>query len=555
MAKKIIIHYERTGKKYEYPAGISLLEILNDLDVPNKKHIVSAVANYKSVSLDFELYKPKTIDFIGVESSSGTRVFIRSLSMILSKALKDLFPEAQLHIEHPLSKGYFCKIKKLNTELTSEIVLQIKERMIEIINQNLPIIRHEKSGEEAIELFRKRQEMDKVVLLETINQPYIEYYELDGYFDYYNSPLVPSTGYLKVFDLIPFYDGVLMRTPARSNPDELEELVPQPKMYEIFKEYIAWNEIMGISNVGDFNLAYKQKKAHNLIKIAEALHEKKIAGIADQIKHNIDQKRFILVSGPSSSGKTTFSKRLSIQLMAMGIQPLIISLDNYFVDREKTPLDKNGEYDFESLYALDIPFFNKQLKELLDGQEVVLPTFSFETGKRSFKGEKVTLGKNNIVLLEGIHALNPKLTPNIPDETKFTIYVSALTTISLDNHNWIPTTDNRLLRRIVRDFRYRGYTAQDTISRWQSVRHGEDKWIFPFQENADVMFNSALIFEIAVLKKYAEPILSDVPRNSKQFTEANRLLKFLRYFTPIYDREIPPTSLLREFLGGSSFRY
>ncbi len=555
MARNITIHYERTCEKHEYPIGTSLLEILNDLDVPNKKHIVSAVANHKSVSLNFELYKSKTIDFIGIESSSGTRVFIRSLSMVLSKALKDLFPKAQLHVEHPLSKGYFCKIKNLATELTPEIVLQIKERMTEIINEDLPIIRYEKSGEEAIELFRERGEMDKVVLLETINQPYIEYYGLNGYVDYYNSPLVPSTGYLKLFDLIPFYDGVLMRTPARSNPDVLEELVPQPKMYEIFKEYISWNAILGISNVGDFNLAYKQKKSYDLIKIAEALHEKKIAGIADQIKQEIDIKRFILISGPSSSGKTTFSKRLSIQLMAMGIQPLIISLDNYFVDREKTPLDEHGEYDFESLHALDIPFFNKQLNELLDGQEVLLPTFSFETGKRTFRGEKIKLKDNNIVLLEGIHALNPELTPNIPSETKFSIYVSALTTISLDNHNWIPTTDNRLLRRIVRDFRYRGYTAQDTISRWQSVRHGEDKWIFPFQENADVMFNSALIFEIAVLKKYAEPILSDVPRNSKQFTEANRLLKFLKYFTPIYDREIPPTSLLREFLGGSSFRY
>ncbi len=555
MSQTVSIYYLKDKTYHEFPMGTMMSDVLKSIRLPNEKQVVAATVNYKSVCLSFSIYKPFDIDFIDITSSSGIRVYVRSLCLLLSKALHDLFPQAELHVQHPLSKGYFCKIKKLGREVTDNDVQLLKNRMQEIIRQKIPIVRHEKRGAEVIEMFREQKQMDKVILLETINHPYVEYYELDGYTDYYSGVLVPNTEYLELFDLEHKYEGILIRTPSRTNPAVLEEYVEQPKMHDVFNEYIRWNEIMGISNVGDFNLAYQKKKAYDLIKVAEALHEKKIAGIADQIMQTIDKRRFVMISGPSSSGKTTFSKRLSIQLRAVGVHPLLISLDNYFIDREHTPLDENGEYDFESLYALDIEFFNQQLNQLLEGEEVQLPTFNFETGKRMFKGEKIRLRKNNVLLLEGIHALNPELTPNIPAETKFTIYVSALTSIALDNHNWIPTTDNRLLRRIIRDFRYRGYSAQETISRWQSVRHGEDKWIFPFQENANVMFNSALIFEIAVLKKHVEPVLSEVPRNSKEFVEANRLLKFLAYFNPIYDREIPPTSLLREFLGGSSFRY
>lgn len=553
---KIITIYCKSNNTYkEYSIGTTLLEMIKDLNLPCTNQIVSAKVNYKSEDLNFAVYKPKDIEFVEITSSSGMRVYVRTLCIVLSKALYDLFPQAQLFVEHPLSKGYYCNIKNLGRKLTEDDVKQIKSRMAEIIQKDLPIIRHEKQGDEAIKLFRERNEMDKVVLLETLSRPYAEYYELDGYFDYYNGALLPSTGHLHLFDILPYYDGILMRIPSRTNPTELEEVVPQPKMYEIFKEFIGWNSIMGLSNVGDFNLACKEKKSYDLIKIVEALHEKKIAGIADKLISNLDKTRFVLISGPSSSGKTTFSKRLSIQLRAAGVHPLTISLDNYFVNREHTPHDENGDYDFESIEALDIDFFNKQLTQLLNGEEVELPSFNFETGKRVFKGEKIKLKKDNIILMEGIHALNPTLTPTIPDENKFKIYVSALTTISLDNHNWIPTTDNRLLRRILRDYRYRGYSAQETIGRWQSVRKGEDKWIFPYQENADVMFNSALIFEFAALKKYVEPILAEVPRNSNEYTEAHRLLKFLKFFMPVYDREIPPTSLLREFLGGSSFKY
>lgn len=555
MNKSITIYCKQINTHKDYPIGTTLMEILRDIELPCKYQIVSARVNCKSEDLNFAVYKPKDVEFIDITTSSGMRVYVRTLTIILSKALYELYPDAELHLDHPLSKGYYCNIKNNGPKVTEEEVAAIKKRMHEIISKNLPITKHEKQGEEIIELFRANKQHDKVMLLETLKRPYSEVYELDGYFDYYNGALLPSTGHVSLFDIIPYYEGILIRIPCRTNPTELEELIPQPKMYEIFDEFIKWNEILGINNVGDFNLACKERNAYDLIKIAEALHEKKIAGIADQIIQNMNKTRFVMISGPSSSGKTTFSKRLCIQLRAAGIQPVLISLDNYFVDREHTPKDEKGELDFEHLKALDIDFFNEQLNQLLKGEEISLPTFNFETGKRVFRGEKVKLTNKNILLMEGIHALNPELTPTIPEETKFKIYVSALTTISLDNHNWIPTTDNRLLRRIVRDYRYRGYSAQETISRWHSVRSGEDKWIFPYQENADVMFNSALIFELAVLKKYAEPILQEVPRNSVEYAEAHRLLKFLKYFLPVHDKEIPPTSLLREFLGGSSFKY
>ncbi len=555
MSKKVTIYCKVKNLYKEYPIGTTVLEILEDIMPDKVNEYVAARVNNKTEDLNFAVYKPKDIEFIDKKTSSGMRVYVRTLAIVLAKAIQDLYPQAHLHIEHPLSKGYFCSIVDFGRALELKDVEQIKAKMDAIIAQNLPILKHEEQGDKVVEIFRKSKQPDKVCLLETLSRSYVEYYELDGFVDYYIGALLPSTGHLNIFEIQLYYDGLLLQIPSRTNSSVLEEVVAQPKLHEVFNEFITWNTIMGFDNVGSFNQANKEKKAFELIKIAEALHEKKIAGIADQISNSKDHPRFILISGPSSSGKTTFSKRLAIQLMVGGMTPIVLSLDNYFVDRETTPLDENGDLDFESLYALDLDFFNKQLKQLLNGEEIEVPTYNFELGKRQFKGEKLKLEDGTILLMEGIHALNPELTPAIPENKKFKVYVSALTTIALDDRNWIPTSDNRLLRRIIRDYKYRGYSAQETISRWPSVRKGEDKWIYPYQENSDVMFNSALIFELAVLKRYAEPILAEVPSNSEEYAEAHRLLKFLKYFLPIYDREVPPTSLLREFLGGSSFHY
>jgi uridine kinase len=555
MEKSVTIYCKKRNLYKSYPIGTTILQMLDDLDGYPDDQIVAAKVNNKTEDLNFAVYKPKDIDFISIMTSSGMRVYVRTLSILLAKAVHEIFPNAHLQVKHPLSKGHFCKIVNLGRDLTESDVSAIKSKMQFYISQDFPIKKHEKQGAEIIKLFKDRNQQDKVLLLETLNRPYADYYELDGYCDYFSGALLPSTGHVKLFDLIPYFDGVLLITPSRKNHKVLESLVPQPKMYDVFNEFIRWNKILGISTVGEFNMACREKRSYDIIKVAEALHEKKIAGIADQIIDSCNMTRFVMISGPSSSGKTTFSKRLAVQLKVGGVVPIVLSLDNYFMDREHTPRDENGEYDFESLYALDLDFFNKQLQQLLNGEEINVPTFNFETGKRQFKGEKIQLNANNVLLMEGIHALNPELTPNIPNEVKFKIYVSALTTISLDDHNWIPTTDNRLLRRIIRDYKYRGYSAKDTIARWPSVRSGEDKWIFPYQENCDVMFNSALIFELAVLKYYAEPILAEVPRNSEEYAEAHRLMKFLKYFAPIHDKEVPPTSVLREFLGGSSFHY
>ena len=399
---------------------------------------------------------------------------------------------------------------------------------------------------------------DKVKLLDTSGELYSYYYTLEDTIDYYYGSLLPSSGYIRNFDIVKYDDGLLLRVPKRQHPQQLEEVVRQEKMLEVFKEHRRWNQILGVGTVGDFNVACNKGYATDLINVSEALQEKKISNIADEIYRkgkNGQGVKLVLISGPSSSGKTTFSKRLSIQLMANGLKPYPISLDNYFVDRENTPKDEKGDYDYESLYALDLEFFNSQLQQLLRGEEVELPRFNFTTGKREFQGDKLKVDDHMILILEGIHALNPELTPHIPAENKYKIYVSALTTILLDNHNYIPTTDNRLLRRIIRDYKYRGYSAEETIRRWPSVREGEEKWIFPYQENADAMFNSALLFELAVMKDYAIPILRNVPNNKPEYSEAYRLRKFLEYFASVQDKELPPTSLLREFLGGSSFRY
>lgn len=551
------IYCKNTNSTKSFPEGSSLLTIYTGFNLQMPYGPVSAKVNNKVESLDFRVYYNKDVEFLDITSASGMRTYVRSLCFVLVKAVEELYPEGSISLEHPVSKGYYCNLH-LDRSIGLDDVMRIKQKMQEIIHADIPYLRMECHTEEVVRLFRQRGMLDKAKLLETSGQLYSYYYRLGDTVDYYYGSLVPSTGYLHLFDLVKYYDGLLLRIPSRNNPEKLEELVKQEKMLEVFQEYHRWNQILGISTVGDFNIACNSGHATDLINVSEALQEKKIARIADEITHrneNGERVKLVLISGPSSSGKTTFSKRLSIQLMTNGMRPYPISLDDYFVNREDTPLDENGKHDFESLYALDLPFFEKQLKALLAGEEVELPRFNFTTGKREMSGKKLRVDEHMILILEGIHALNPALTPNIPAANKYKIYVSALTTILLDNHNYIPTTDNRLLRRIIRDYKYRNYSAEETIARWPSVRAGEDKWIFPYQEYADAMFNSALLFELAVLKENVEPVLRKVPNSCPEYSEAHRLLRFLSYFTPVQDKELPPTSLLREFLGGSSFNY
>ena len=551
------IYCKNINKTKSFPIGISLLDVYSGFGLNLPYGPVSAKVNNKVESLTFRLYNNKDVEFQDIRSSSGMRTYVRSLCFVLCKAVEDLYPNGSIVLEHPVSKGYYCRLQ-LDRTVGLDDVMRIKQRMKEIIAEDLPFERFEKHTTEVVELFRQKGMMDKVRLLETSGNLYSYYYTLGDTLDYYYGSLLPSTGYIHLFDLVKYYDGLLLQVPNREHPDKLEEVLKQEKMLEVLKEHRRWNQILGIGTVGDFNKACNDGYATELINVSEALQEKRISQIADEIFHR-GQKgnpvKLVLISGPSSSGKTTFSKRLSVQLMANGLRPYPISLDDYFVNRVDTPKADNGEYDYESLYALDLEFFNAQLQALLNGEEVELPRFNFNTGIREMSGKRLRLDENMILILEGIHALNPELTPQIPAESKFMIYVSALTTILLDNHNYIPTTDNRLLRRIIRDFKYRGYSAEETISRWPSVRAGEEKWIFPFQENADVMFNSALLFELAIIKDYAEPILRKVSNNRPEYSEAYRLRKFLEFFVPLQDKELPPTSLLREFLGGSSFRY
>jgi len=551
------IYCKNNNSTREFPEGSSLLDIYNGFNLTMPYGPVSAKVNNKVESLDFRVYYNKDIEFLDITSSSGMRTYVRSLFFILVKAVEELYPQGSISLEHPISKGYFCKLH-IDRTIGLDDVQRIKQKMQEIIAADIPYTRTESHTEEVVRLFEKRGMMDKARLLDTYGQLYSYYYQLGDTVDCYYSSLVPSTGYIRLFDIVKYYDGLLLRIPSRENPTKLEEVVKQEKMLEVFQEYHRWNQILGISTVGDLNVACNHGHATDLINVSEALQEKKIAQIADEITHrNQDGKRvkLVLISGPSSSGKTTFSKRLSIQLMTNGLKPYPISLDDYFVNRNDTPLDENGKHDFESLYAVDLPFFEEQLTTLLNGGEVELPRYNFTTGKREMSGKKLRIDEHMILIIEGIHALNPALTSHIPNENKYKVYVSALTTILLDNHNYIPTTDNRLLRRIIRDYKYRNYSAEETIARWPSVRAGEEKWIFPYQENADAMFNSALLFELAVLKDYVEPVLRKVPNRCPEYSEAHRLLRFLNYFVSVQDKELPPTSLLREFLGGSSFQY
>lgn len=557
MEHTVKIFCKNTHSFIEVNENTSLLDIYKQYQNELPAGVLCARVNNKTEDLGYRIYNPKEVEYINATHPSGMRAYVRSLCFVLYKAVNECIPNARLRIEHSVSKGYFCNINN-RQEIPEETILKIKEKMKEIIREDIPFERIDCLTSEAIEAFRKHNMEDKVALLATSNTLYTTYYKLQDLIDYYYSCLVPSTGYLHSFDLLKYDGGMLLMPPRKDNPDLPEKAVEQNKMFEAFKENVNFNHIVGLSNVGDLNVAIRMNRATDLIKVSEALHEKKIARIADQItaRHNGGNgARIILISGPSSSGKTTFCKRLAIQLMTNLLRPVSLSLDNYFVDREHTPLDQYGEYDYESLYALDLALFNSDLNKLMNGEEIAVPTYNFETGKRVYKGNKLRLTPSSVLLMEGIHALNPALTPQIAEQLKYKIYVSALTSISIDDHNWIPTTDNRLLRRIIRDHKYRGYSAQNTIARWDSVRRGEDQWIFPYQENADAFFNSALLFEFAVLKRPAEPILQEVPRNCTEYGEANRLLKFLSYFLPINDYEIPPTSLIREFLGGSSFRY
>lgn len=553
----IQVYCTNTEQFYDVPRGSSLREIYEHIGLQLKYPAVACRVNYKLQNLGYFVYKPKNLEFIDISCASGMRCYVRTLSMVLSAAIHDLVPGGDLRIEHPISKGYYCKVRINGEEkaLTSDLVRNIKARMQEIIDADMPIIAEEEQIQEVTKRFADRTD-GSVSLFKTLGNPYVRYFRLGDFIDYYTDVLMPSTGYLNIYDLEPYFDGMLLRIPARRQPDHLEEAVAQDKMFGIFSEYVGWNRLLNISNVGELNTVSRGKNTFDMIKLAEALHEKKVTQIADMIAHRPGGRpKFVLISGPSSSGKTTFSKRLTIQLLVNGIRPVVISMDNYFVNRVDTPKDANGEYDFENIKAIDLPLFRQQLQELLDGKEVSLPTYNFEDGKRYFLGNKLKIEKDNVIILEGIHALNPELIPNIPRQATFRIYVSALTTINVDNHNWIPTTDTRLIRRVVRDYRYRNYSAQETIARYDSVVRGEETWIYPFQENADVMFNSALIFELSVLKRHAEPILAAVPKYCKEYAEAHRLLNFLSYFEQIPEKEIPPTSMLREFVGGSSFRY
>lgn len=564
MDATITIYCKNTHTYHEVPRGISLIELKDLLHFQLPYPIIAAHVNYKVENLTFRLYKPKDIEFLDASSPSGMRAYVRTLGMVLACAVNELYPQMDLRVEHPISKGYYCTLQwhqdkdvevgeeEAAPQITREMISAIKQRMLQIIAEDRPIIEEEKQTKEVIRLFASRYNNESSIF-EALGNPYCRYFRMGDYVDYYTNVLLPSSGYLTLFDVVSYQDGLLLRIPNRNNPTVLEDAVSQDKMFSIFREYNRWNKLLRINNVSDFNVACKQNKSFGLIKLAEALHEKKIAQIADAIAEK--RPKIVFISGPSSSGKTTFSKRLQIQLLVDGIRPEVLSMDDYFVNRVDTPKDENGEWDFENVKAVDLPFFRQQMHDILDGKEVELPTYDFSKGERVFEGRKLKLQKDSVLVIEGLHALNPCILPDVDKDLTFKIYVSALTTINIDNHNWIPTTDIRLLRRIVRDYRYRGFSARETIARCPSVVRGEQKWVYPFQEEADVMFNSALIFEFAVLKRHAEPILSEVPKFCEEYTEAHRLIKFLQYFIPVPEKEIPPTSLLREFVGGSSFRY
>lgn len=545
-----------------FPEGTSLLEVYQDYAEELKMPfpVVSAKVNNTSQGLKFRLFQNRDVEFLDAREGSGRRVYVRSLCFVLYKATADLFPASRLFIEHPLSGGFYCNFKKKDGQpLTDEDVKALQQRMQEIIDLDMPFRRTEATTDEALRVFKERHFSDKVQLLETCGQIYSDYYTLGDTVDYYYGPLLPSAGYLKVWGLERCHDGLLLRVPDKNNPMQLAERIEMPRTFEVFAEKVHWDVIMRLSTAGDVNQAVINGHASELIQVSEALQEKKIVKIAEEIDTRFHRKenplRLVLITGPSSSGKSTFCKRLSIQLLACGLRPLSFSTDDYFVNRVDTPLLPNGQYDFDNVETVDCQLLSDHLQRLMKGETVEVPEYNFVTGRREYNGKKLCLTDDSVLIIEGIHALNPRLTQGVDDSLKFRIYISALTSISLDAHNWIPTQDNRLLRRIIRDYNKGAYTAQETISQWRNVCEAEDQWIAPFQETADVMFNSALNIEFAVLRPHAELILAAVPRNCPEYAEAHRLLKFLHYFIPISDREIPPTSIMREFVGGSSFKY
>ena len=553
MEQTINIHIRNIDKTVEVPMGTTLEEIFQISGMQMEYGPISARVNNKVEGMHYRPYKQKEVEFLDMRSASGSRAYTRTLFFVLCKATHELYPNCKVTIDIPVSNGYYVDLD-LGRPVTLEDAGNIRRKMQEIIQAALPIHHFETTTEEAIRMFTEMGQLSKVKLLESSGKLYTTYYEIDGYLDYYYGSLLVNTSQLYLFGLEKYYDGLLLRIPSKEHPSELGEITNQDKMFGIFKEHHRWQDIIGLRTIGDLNGAITHGYSSQLIQVSEALQEKKIGKIADEIAQRKGIK-LVLIAGPSSSGKTTTCKRLSVQLAVNGIKPIGISLDDYFLDREKTPRDEKGEYDFEHLHALDLPLFNEQLNALFRGEEVELPRYDFPTGKSLKSGKRLKLGDDEVLVVEGIHALNPELTAQIPNEQIFRVYASALTTILLDNHNYIPTTDNRLLRRIIRDHKYRGVSAKETIHRWPSVRAGENKWIFPYQENADAMFNTAMLFELAVIKSQAEPLLEQVPENCEEHAEAYRLLKFLRYIKPIPETQIPPTSLLREFLGGSSFEY
>ena len=553
MKQVIQIRCKNNKKTQKVEIGSTLFDVFSSFDLKMTHGPVSARVNNKVEGMHYRVYNSKDVEFLDMTTASGSRAYTRTLFFVLCKAVQDIYPATDVVIDIPVSNGFYVDIR-LGRPVVDEDVNIIRRRMQEIIDARMPIRRFTVPTEDAITLFQEKGDVEKVKLLKTSGSIYTTYYKIGEYVDYYYGTLLTNTSQLYLFGLEKYYDGMLLRIPSVCNPDELGEMTRQDKMFDIFKEHHRWQEILGIRTVGDFNQAIEAGHATDIINISEALQEKKLAMIAEDIAQRKGVK-LVLLAGPSSSGKTTSCKRLSIQLAVNGLKPLQISLDDYFVDRDKTPKDENGEYDFESIYALNLDLLNDQFNALFRGEEVDLPKYDFPSGKSIKSGKKLKLEPNNVLVVEGIHALNPELTAHIPEEQIYRVYASALTTILLDNHNYIPTTDNRLLRRIIRDYKYRGVSAQETIHRWPSVRAGENKWIFPFQENADAMLNTAMLYELSVLKMQAEPLLQQVPENCEEYAEAYRLLKFLKYFKGIPYNNLPPTSLLREFLGGSSFHY
>ena len=553
MEKLVKVHVLNNDRVVEVPVGSTIEEVYALSGVEIEHGPISANVNNKVEGMHYRVYKQKRVEFLDITSPSGSRAYTRSLFFVLCKAAHDLFTPCKVSIDIPVSNGYYVNLN-IGRPVTLDDAGAIRRRMQEIIDAGYSIHRHETTTKEAIEMFDGLHNRSKVKLLKSTGRLFTTYYDIDGYVDYYYGSLLTNTKQIYLFGVEKYFDGLLLRLPSREHPNELGEMTHQDKMFGIFKEHHQWQDILGLRTIGDLNETIMNGYSSELIQISEALQEKKIARIADEIAQRKGIK-LVLIAGPSSSGKTTTCKRLSVQLAVNGIHPVGISLDDYFLDRDKTPKDDKGDYDFEHLHALNLPLLNEQLAALFRGDEVELPRYNFQKGMSEWSGKKLRLKGNEVLVVEGIHALNPELTSEIPNEQIFRIYASALTTILLDNHNYVPTTDNRLLRRIIRDYKYRGVNAQETIRRWPSVRAGENKWIFPFQENADAMFNTAMLFELAVIKSQAEPLLEQVPEDSKEYSEAYRLLKFLRYIRPIPETQIPPTSLLREFLGGSSFNY